>query len=139
MVRQRNRRRPAWFNRDVPRPYTHQACQVCRESRDFKLLPNERDEHGRTLMVCTRCNCKRPQPAERAATRAPVTDGARPPKPQAARRRKRYEKYRSVEKAAQDRRAAQGRRVDRRQEELSGEVRVRRVDPEMLKRPADQE
>jgi len=123
----------------VPRPYIHQTCPVCRENVDFKLLPNERDEHGRTLIVCTRCNCKRPQPAGRAATFAPVTDDGRPPKPKPARRKKRYEKYRSVEKAAQDRRAAQGRRVDRRQEKLSGEVRVRRVDPETLKRAADEE
>ncbi len=66
-----------------------------------------------------------------------MTDDARPKK--SAGGKKRWRKYRSVEEAAQDRRAAQGRRVDRRQAELSGEVRVRRVDPETLKRPADEE
>jgi len=37
---------------------------VCRQGRNFKYLPNERDEYGRTLMVCTRCNQKEPKPGQ---------------------------------------------------------------------------
>ena len=44
--------------------YTHQHCPICRAERNFKLLPNERDEYQRTLMVCTRCNGKRPKPGQ---------------------------------------------------------------------------
>ena len=47
-----------------PRPYTHRRCPVCREDTDFKFLPNERDEYGRTLMVCTQCNSKRAKPGQ---------------------------------------------------------------------------
>ncbi len=37
---------------------------MCRQGRNFKYLPNERDEYGRTLMVCTRCNHKEPKPGQ---------------------------------------------------------------------------
>jgi CRISPR/Cas system-associated protein Cas10 (large subunit of type III CRISPR-Cas system) len=46
------------------RSYTHQLCPVCRDERDFKFLPYERDEYERTLMVCTRCNTKIPKPGQ---------------------------------------------------------------------------
>ena len=46
------------------RPYTHRRCAVCRQGRNFKYLPNERDEYGRTLIVCTRCNHKEPKPGQ---------------------------------------------------------------------------
>ena len=46
------------------RPYTHAQCRVCRAGRDFKFLPNERDQYERTLMVCTRCNSRIPQPGQ---------------------------------------------------------------------------
>lgn len=42
--------------------YTHRRCPICREDRDFKFLPTERDVYGRTLMVCTRCNHKEASP-----------------------------------------------------------------------------
>lgn len=49
------------------RPYTHQRCPICCAERDFKYLPQEHDEHGRTLMVCTTCNCKRARPGQAKA------------------------------------------------------------------------
>ncbi len=50
----------------VARPYTHGFCGVCRQKQDFKFLPQEHDERGRTLMVCTRCNSKVPAPQRTA-------------------------------------------------------------------------
>jgi hypothetical protein len=44
--------------------YIHVRCPVCRCNQDFKLLPNERDEFKRTLMVCARCNAKRAAPGQ---------------------------------------------------------------------------
>jgi hypothetical protein len=46
------------------RPYTHQRCGVCRDIRDFKLLPREHDEYERSLMVHTRCNHKTSAPGQ---------------------------------------------------------------------------
>lgn len=46
------------------RPYTRQRCGVCRDLRDFKFLPDERDEYERSLMVCTRCNHKTASPGQ---------------------------------------------------------------------------
>jgi CRISPR/Cas system-associated protein Cas10 (large subunit of type III CRISPR-Cas system) len=46
------------------RPYTHQYCPICGADRDYKYLPDERDEYKRTLMVCTRCNQKRAKPGQ---------------------------------------------------------------------------
>lgn len=45
--------------------YTRQRCGVCCQPQNFKLLPQERDEHGRTLMVCTQCNSHRAAPGQR--------------------------------------------------------------------------
>jgi CRISPR/Cas system-associated protein Cas10 (large subunit of type III CRISPR-Cas system) len=57
------------------RPYTHQRCGVCRDLRDFKLLPNERDEYERSLMVCTRCNHKATAPGQVKQVWKPSQDG----------------------------------------------------------------
>ncbi len=48
--------------------YMHRRCSVCRKDQNFKLLPDERDEFGRTLMVCTRCSSKKAAPGQRKPT-----------------------------------------------------------------------
>jgi hypothetical protein len=52
----------------MPGRYTHQPCPICRKKTDFKLLPDEMDAYGRSLMVCTRCNHKAAAPGQRKPT-----------------------------------------------------------------------
>lgn len=48
--------------------YTHRRCGLCRQDREFKYLPEERDIYGRVLMVCTHCNSRAPVPGQRKPT-----------------------------------------------------------------------
>ena len=43
---------------DMNEGYTNRQCAICKQLRNFKYLPREKDAYGRILMVCTRCSSK---------------------------------------------------------------------------------
>ncbi|WP_157509763.1 hypothetical protein [Leifsonia sp. Root4] len=49
---------------NMPSQYTHDMCRICRQKTNWKYLPNERDQWGRTLMVCTNCNTRKSKPGQ---------------------------------------------------------------------------